>query len=138
MRSILHNKKDRTCFLCIILNGDYSIKRVLHEHHVLFGTAGRQLAEKYGLKVYLCPGHHENEKESVHVNAEIAKILKQAAEITFIKKYSAEMFREVFGKSYVGDIPDERLQELLEPEKESSDPAAGIQFVDYGLDEMDW
>lgn len=138
MRSIMHNKKDRTCFLCMILNGDYSEKRILHEHHVIFGTSGRTLAEKYGLKVYLCLGHHENEKESVHMNAEIAKVLKQAAEVTFIKKYSAEMFRRVFGKSYLGDIPEERLKEWLEPKEESSNLAAGIQFVDTGLDEIDW
>jgi len=122
----------------MILNGDYSEKVFLHEHHVIFGTSGRSLAEMYGLKVYLCLGHHENEAESVHMNAEIAKILKQAPEITFIKRYSAEKFRQVFGKSYLGDIPDERLMKWIKPEKKSSAQIVGLQFVDTGLDEIDW
>lgn len=122
----------------MILDKDYSEKQVLHEHHVIFGTSGRRLAEKYGLKVYLCFRHHENEAESVHMNAEIAKILKQAAEITFIKKYSAEMFRKVFGQSYIGDVPEEYITEWLKAPVEEKSPAAGIQFIDTGLDNLEW
>lgn len=122
----------------MILEKDYSEKLLLHEHHVINGTAGRRLSEKYGLKVYLCLRHHEIEKESVHMNAEIAKILKQAAEITFIKRYSADMYRQVFGKSFLDDVPDDRLENWLKPKQKASGPIVGLRFVDTGLDSIDW
>lgn len=52
-KSIMQDKEDGQCYLCRILHGDYSIKPVREEHHVIGGTANRRLSEKYGLKVYL-------------------------------------------------------------------------------------
>lgn len=52
-KSIMHNKQDGTCYLCMVLNGDYDIRRNLQEHHVLFDASNRKLFERYGLKVYL-------------------------------------------------------------------------------------
>lgn len=137
MKSILHDKEDRTCFLCMILEKDYSEKAVLHEHHCIFGTAGRKMSEKYGLKVYLCVRHHETGKESVHQNAENANLLKAAAEITFIKRYSEQQFRQVFGRSYLADLP-EKYQAGALLQKESPSTAAGFRRTDTGLDGMDW
>lgn len=57
MRSILHDKKEGTCYLCKKLYDDYSRKPTT-EHHILHGTANRRIAEAYGLKVYLCTDHH--------------------------------------------------------------------------------
>lgn len=57
MKSIMHDKKEGTCYLCKRLCGDY-YRKTTQEHHAIFGTAGRRLSERYGLKVYLCMEHH--------------------------------------------------------------------------------
>ena len=64
MKSILHDKGSRTCFLCMKL-GDYSEKAVLEEHHIFGGNPNRKHSEKYGLKVYLCPEHHRTSNEGL-------------------------------------------------------------------------
>ncbi len=98
-KSIMH-RKDGTCFLCQTLRGDDSIKQT-YEHHVIYGTGRRRLSEQYGLKVYLCLHHHTEGPEAVHRNTEIDKILKQAAQITFERRYGPEKYMEAFGKSYL-------------------------------------
>ena len=65
-KSILHNKADGTCYLCMKLHGDYARRTVLEEHHCMKGNQYRHLAEKYGLKVYLCPRHHRGSEEAPH------------------------------------------------------------------------
>lgn len=103
MKSILHNKKDRTCYLCMMLHGDDSRKDNLHEHHVIHGWANRRLSEKYGLKVYLCIYHHEIGKEAVHQNAEINQMLREQAQRAFEDQWPEEDFTKVFGKNYIWD-----------------------------------
>lgn len=99
MKSIMHPKTDRTCYQCMKLHGIYEPMNNLEEHHVLGGVANRPLSEKYGLKVYLCMGHHRTSPEAVHVNAELAAELKKDAQIAFEKAYPELDFKEIFGKS---------------------------------------
>lgn len=119
MKSIMHDKRDRTCYLCMRLHGDYDTRNGLQEHHVMQGTANRRLSEKYGLKVYLCLQHHLEGPEAVHKNAEIARMLKQEAEKTFMRKYPSLSFRDVFGISYL------------------SSEAAGIRFIETGMEDIE-
>ena len=100
-KSIMHNKQDGTCYLCMLLNNDYDRRYHLEEHHVIEGNPGRKLSEHYGLKVYLCVPHHRTSKEAVHINAENRRKLKQAAQKAFEKKYSHEMWMKVFGRNYI-------------------------------------
>lgn len=102
MKSIMHDKKDRTCYLCMMLHGDNSRKEILQEHHVIYGNGRRKLSEKYGLKVYLCLYHHTygSSEEAVHSNAEVSEILKKKAQEAFEEKYPDLSFLEIFGKSY--------------------------------------
>ena len=66
MKSILHDKTEGTCYLCKLLYEDYSRKPTT-EHHILHGTANRKVAERLGLKVYLCFVHHGAKgKDDVH------------------------------------------------------------------------
>lgn len=102
MKSILHDKKDGTCYLCMLLHGDYS-RKTTQEHHVFYGTANRRLSEKYGLKVYLCLAHHEYGSEAVHQNKEICLMLKRTAKKAFVQRWPELDFRSIFGK----DVPDE-------------------------------
>lgn len=106
MTSIMH-KKDGTCYLCMMLHADYSIKANLEEHHAIYGMlgAGRKLSERWGLKVYLCPQHHQNSMEAVHHNAKagdkFGMLIKQQAQRDFERKYPTEDFRAIFGKNYI-------------------------------------
>lgn len=97
-KSIMHNKEDGTCYLCMLLNHDYARRSGLQEHHVEFGTAGRKLSEKYGMKVYLCLQHHTVGPEAVHNNKANSGLLQHDAQKAFEKKYSHEMWMQVFGR----------------------------------------
>lgn len=100
-KSIMHSKEDRTCYLCMKLHGDYSEQYNLQEHHVVFGTANRKLSEKYGLKIYLCDGHHEHSAEAIHVNGDIRQQVCEDAQRIFEAKHQDLSFREIFGKNYI-------------------------------------
>lgn len=102
-KSIMQDKKDGQCYLCRLLHGDYSVKAVREEHHVMGGTANRKLSEKYGLKVYLDPDHHQYGSEAVHRNAEVAELLHKEAQKAFEKMYPDLSFQKIFGKNYLTD-----------------------------------
>ena len=97
MKSIMQ-LKDGRCYLCQLL-GDYSEKYV-EEHHCIFGTSGRKLSEKYGLKVYLCRFHHTAGKLSVHNNHKIAALLQDKAQREYEKHYPETPFILKFGRNY--------------------------------------
>lgn len=78
MKSIMH-KKDGTCYLCMRLNQDYSIKPYVEEHH----TIG---------------------KMAVHQNADIAAGLKEEAQLAFEKQYPDLDFMSIFQKIISGGI----------------------------------
>lgn len=100
-KSIMHNRQDGTCYLCMLLHNDYSRKTDLEEHHVMEGTANRRLSEHYGLKVYLDPEHHRTSRESPHQDREISDLLHTEAQKAFEKKYSYEKWMQVFGRNYI-------------------------------------
>ena len=93
MRSIIQHEK--VCYLC-------GISYPLEKHHCIHGTAGRRLADKYGLTVYLCPACHRG-SEGVHGKngAWLDKKLKQTAQIAYEGKYGHEKWMEIFGKNYL-------------------------------------
>ncbi len=97
----MHYKGDRTCWLCMRLNGDYDTREGLQEHHAIPGTAGRKLSERYGLKVYLCRHHHTDGPEAVHNNVGNMQLIKRKAQEAFERAYSHEEWMEVFGKNYI-------------------------------------
>ncbi len=118
MRSIMHDKQDHTCYLCIKLHGDYRQRAGLEEHHVIGGNPGRRLSEKYGLKVYLCAEHHRISPEAVHKNRENRIKLQSEAQKAFMKKYPDKDFMEIFGRNYI------------EPEKAAVDkPKEAAGFI---------
>lgn len=130
MKSIMHSKDERTCYLCMALHGDYSEKTVLEEHHAIYGHGRRALSTKYGLIVYLCPKHHRDSPESVHANtkgmAHFGIYIKCNAEGAFMSEFPNLKFREIFGKHYLSKLSRDTIREYLRREKESSHPAAGV------------
>mgnify|MGYP003295568855 CR=1 FL=1 len=130
MKSIMH-EKDGTCYLCVLLHSNYSPK-VTQEHHVIFGIANRKQSEKYGLKVNLCLEHHEHGKEAVHMNAEIALILKKEAQKVFEEKYPNLSFLGVFGKNYLDDA--DRQQNTAR----GQNIPFTFQIIEDGIEGIDW
>lgn len=90
-KSIL--QKDKECFLCPCL-------RNLEQHHI-FGGANRKWSEKYGLKVWLCPRCHRDQKQGVHGNKEIMAIMHRTGQQAFEKTHSREDFMKIFGRNYL-------------------------------------
>lgn len=103
-KSIMH-KKDGTCYLCMMLNGDYDDHKVTEEHHAVFGVQNRSRAEHWGLKVYLCPDHHRNGKEAVHKNYKITRYLQEKAQQAFEKFHPELNWMEEFGRNYIQSEP---------------------------------
>lgn len=138
MRSIMQEKADGICFLCVALHADSSRKSALEEHHVIYGWGRRALSEKYGLKVYICPPHHRDSPESVHHNTagdrDIDRILKVAAQVAFAKNYPTLNFTEIFGKNYITDEISDYLNK--KPTKaNSSENGKGFMLIE-GDDEL--
>lgn len=100
-KSILHNKEDRTCYLCMLINNDERLHYVLHEHHIFGGDPNRSHSEEYGLKVYLCVEHHQTGKLAVHRCKETQDLLHKIGQRAFEERYSRQQFIEVFGKNYL-------------------------------------
>lgn len=100
-KSIMHNKADKTCYLCMKLREDYDTRTGLQEHHVIPGTANKKQSEKYGLKVYLCLEHHTAGPEAVHNNENNKKCIIADAQRIFERKYSHEKWMEIFGRNYI-------------------------------------
>ena len=74
------------------------------EHHLIFGSAKRELSEKYGLKVPICSNCHTmNEKcRRVHDNPMAEKLSKMLGQAMFEAKVgSRDDFRKIFGRSYL-------------------------------------
>ena len=92
MKSILQSKKE--CLVCKRTTG-------LHEHHVFEGTANRKKSEKDGLKVYLCPWHHNASNYGVHFNKTLDLAIKQLAQREYEKSHTREEFIERYGKNYL-------------------------------------
>lgn len=82
------------------------------QHHLIFGSSNRQLAEKDGLKVPSCNRCHNmgNIKERVHENSMAEKMSKMIGQYAWeLKTVSSgvrpdlarELFRKRYGKSYL-------------------------------------
>lgn len=99
-KSIIHRKESGFCFLCALLNNDYTYKET-EEHHVVFGSGQRRLSEEYGLKVYLCRGHHREGPFAPHNNKEIEDMLCRIAQEQFEKEYPNLEWVEIFKKNYL-------------------------------------
>lgn len=102
MKSIIQAEKNY-CYLCKEETG-YKVERNgLEEHHIFGGSSNRNNSEKYGLKVYLCPEHHQYGPEAVHKNPNYGYdyYLKQIGQQAFAEKYPELDFKAIFGKNFI-------------------------------------
>jgi len=110
MKSIMHDKRDGTCYLCMAA-GDFSRQMCLEEHHCIHGTANRQLSERWGLKVYLCPAHHRR----LHNNEDGRKddiYVMLAAQAAFKSRYPDKDFKSIFGRNIIDTLPSGSEKEV--------------------------
>jgi hypothetical protein len=109
-KSIIQRRTDklsRECYLCreeadeAMYYGELP-HTGLHRHHIMFGTANRKKAEKYGLWCYVCQErHHEHGREAPHANREVDLHLKQIAQMKFEETHPHELWMSEFGKNYL-------------------------------------
>ncbi len=96
-KSIISNEYE--CLLC----GDI---RGLHKHHIFQGV-NRQLSEKYGCWVYLCPYHHNMSNYGVHSDKKLDVQLKRIGQKMWEKNYGTrEDFIQIFGRNYLDESGD--------------------------------
>ncbi len=108
-QSIIQDYTDGCCYLCRLLNGDYSRKDYLEEHHI-FGAANRNHSEHFGLKVKLCIHHHRIGPHAVHdLGADEMELLHQIGQMDFERRYTHEEFMQIFGKNY---LSEDKIKEL--------------------------
>lgn len=97
--TILKSRKG-VCYLCARLSDDYS-EKVTEEHHILYGSGRRELAEAEGLKVYLCIPHHRTGQQAVHNCRETRELLCRIAQREYEQTHTHEEWMELAGKNYL-------------------------------------
>ncbi len=95
MKSIVTEYGD-ICFICG--------RRAEAEHHLIFGTLGRSLSEKDGLKVPICNNCHNMGEISkrIHGNPMAERLSKMLGQAIYEAKIGTrEEFRKRYGVSYL-------------------------------------
>lgn len=105
-KSIMQSVKE--CYLCrkdARILGYYGelTSEGLHRHHVMYGTANRQQSEKYGLWVWLCVKHHNEDHGlyAVHYNQQVNINLRMEAERQFLRTHTLDEWMDVFETNYL-------------------------------------
>lgn len=88
-------QKIKECYVCHSQIG-------LERHHIIFGTSGRRLSEKYDLCVWLCREHHRG-TFGVHGKngKDLNRKLKIEAQRAFEGQYSHDEWMKTFHKNYI-------------------------------------
>lgn len=93
MKSVLQTSKE--CWVCGRTDN-------LHLHHCIHGKGNRQISDKYGLTIWLCPMHHNMSREGVHQNRNLDLRVKQMAQSYFEANIgNRDLFIREFGKNYL-------------------------------------
>ena len=89
----------------------------LHRHHVIFGRGYRNLSEKFGLWVYLCPEHHRK----IHKDKELNVELRQQAQRIFLKDHTLQEWMANFTRNYLDEIELNRIKTKEEKGQKTQD-----------------
>ncbi len=89
-------EENETCFRC-------GLEGQMAHHHLIPGKPGRQLSEKYGLVVPLCPRCHELVHSGKITGVKALHRLRRYGQLKAMKEqgWTEDEFRSVFGKSYL-------------------------------------
>ena len=89
-------QSQKVCYVCGIMQN-------LEAHHC-FGGTNRNKSEKYGLKIWLCHNHHNENipnDPGIHFNPKVMDFVQRMAQRKFEEIYSRELFISEFGRSYL-------------------------------------
>lgn len=86
---------EKECWNC-----GYAPEYGLELHHCVFGNGMRELANEWGLVVWLCPICHRSSR-GIHHRRDMDIKLKQEAQRAFERQYGHEKWMEIFGRSYL-------------------------------------
>lgn len=106
-KSILQ-QRDGRCYLCVLLNNDNRIHRILHKHHI-YGGPLREISEAEGFTVDLCVGHHEFTKDAVHENHKNLRLLQQICQRKYEETHTRQQFMELTGRNYLEAEDDSKV-----------------------------
>lgn len=72
-------------------------------HHIYEGNGRRQICDREGAWVFLCPHHHNTSNNGVHFNKGMDLILKRECQKRWMiaNKATVEDFIKVFGRNYL-------------------------------------
>lgn len=122
MRSGLYNTRADGCWICQ--------NPTTHQHHIYPGVGRRDISDREGAYVYLCPNHHNMSNFGVHFdkkldtffredcqrrwerreidehNAEHAEEIKQGEVAPMTQEDARGRFIATFCESYLGDEDD--------------------------------
>ena len=98
-KSILRTQKG-VCYLCARMNDDYS-EKITEEHHILFGSGRREIAEAEGIKVDLCIPHHRTGQQAVHNCRETRELLCRIAQEEYGQTHTHDEWMQLAGKNYL-------------------------------------
>lgn len=89
-------EEPEACFRCGVIG------QMAH-HHLIPGTAGRQLSDQYGLVVPLCPKCHAFIHGGSPAGIAALKRLRRYGQLKAMEeqRWSEDDFRRIFGKSYL-------------------------------------
>lgn len=89
-------QKDKYCYVCGATHN-------IMAHHIFYGTAKRQLSDKYGLIIYLCGKHHNLTNEGIHFNKELDNKVKAMAQFRAMDYYnwSIDEWMKIFRRNYL-------------------------------------
>lgn len=84
------------------------------EHHLVFGTAGRELSEKDGLKVPVCNNCHNMGEilMRIHGNPMAERMSKIIGQLAWEKEYALQKADELFDKMEDCNTPFNTTMEL--------------------------
>lgn len=84
------------------------------EHHLVFGTAGRELSEKDGLKVPVCNNCHNMGEilKRIHGNPMAERMSKIIGQLAWEKEYALQKADELFDKMEDCNTPFNTTMEL--------------------------
>lgn len=93
MESIL--QKEKYCFNC----GNILL---LEKHHIFFGNPWREISEREGFVIYLCPECHRNGPDAPHRNREMDLWYKQQAQLEYERRGNDRgAFIKLIGRNYL-------------------------------------
>lgn len=93
----VNNSRPTATDICEVCGKPYAAN-----HEIFFGRGKRQLSIRYGLQKRLCYEHHNMPGgNNPHFNKAIDDMYKREAQAKFEQDHSRDMFRRLFGKSYL-------------------------------------